>query len=185
MRKATGIALLALMGLGMAVTSASGQINATATISSQQLSPTSYQYSLTLTNTGDTNISTFWFGWIPSYDLLPSAPTAFTAPAGWAGINAHDVIGTASAQWTTTTAPLAEGQSLSGFTFTSPDAPAALAGTFFGLQIEDSYVYIGAPEAPGDFGFFLMPTTVASTPEPSAFALFFGLPALLVLRNRR
>ena len=183
MNKTLGSALFAMASLAMSQAPLHGAIGATATISSQQLSANSYQYSLTLTNTGDTQISTFWFGWIPAYDLLPSAPTAFTAPAGWAGVNAPDVFGVASAQWKTTTSPLGAGQSLSGFTFTSPDSPAALAGTsYFGLPVQESYVYIGAPET--DPGAALVPSVVAA-PEPGSLTALVGAPLALLTRRRR
>ena len=181
MRKATAV-VLGVLGLTLSIASAQGAISANATVAYQQLSPTSYQYTVSLTNTGDTNISTLWFGWIPAYDLLASAPTSFTSPTGWNGINAPDTFGTASAQWTTTTNPLAAGQTLSGFTFTSPDTPATMQGTGpLGLQRTYSYVYIGAPEAdPG--AFFVAP--VVPAPEPGSLAILFGLPALLIRRKR-
>ena len=159
-----------------------GSLSASATISSTQLGPSSYQYSLTLTNTGTTNIGTFWFGWIPGYDLLPHHPTSFFTPAGWTATDAPDFFGVASAQWVNTTAPLGPGGSLSGFGFDSPDSPTALAGTdSFGFPIKYSYVYIGAPET--DPGFLLTPTTVAA-PEPG-IGLVLGLPAMMLLRRRR
>ena len=157
-------------------------ISASATISPEQLAPNSYQYSLTLTNTGTTPIETFWFAWIPAYDLLPSNPTSFSSPSGWTGKNAPDSFGVASAQWVTTQNPLEPGHSLSGFVFDSPDSPSVINGTsaFFGLPVKQSYVYIGAPET--DPGFALVPTTV--TPEPSALGLLL-IPAGLIFRRQR
>ena len=168
--------------LALLAAPAYGSLSASATISSTQLGPSSYQYSLTLTNTGTTNIGTFWFGWIPGYDLLPSHPTSFSAPPGWTPMDAHDFFGVASAQWVNTTTPLQPGHSLSGFGFDSPDSPTALAGTDpFGFPIKYSYVYIGGPET--DPGFLLTPTTVAA-PEP-AMGLLIGLPAMSLLRRKR
>ena len=83
-----------------------------------------------------------------------------------------DYYGVGSVQWTTTSSPLQPGHTLSGFQFTSPDAPSALEGTSFGLPVKYSYVYIGGPET--DPGFLLTAQTV-SVPEPaSLFSLAAG-----------
>ena len=159
---------------------AQAAISASATISSQQLGPASYEYSMALTNTGTTPIGTYWYAWFPFYDLLPSAPTSIISPPGWTGTNAPDVFGVASARWVNTTTPLQPGQSLGGFKFDTPDSPATLAGTsFFGNPIQTSYVYIGAPQT--DPGGVLIPSVV--TPEPASAALLIVLPAALLMRR--
>jgi hypothetical protein len=160
-----------------------GALSASSTITPQQLGPNSYEYSLSLTNTGTTPIGTLWFGWIPAYDLLPSAPTRFVAPAGWTGTNAPDFFGVASAQWVNTASPLQPGQTLTGFKFDSPDSPATIDGTsaYFGLPVKESYVYIGAPQT--DSGFAFTPTTVV--PEPASAALLLAASAGCFIRRRR
>jgi len=172
----------ALLPLLMMVGSAYG-ISASGTISSRQISPTSYEYSLTLTNTGTTPIGTLWFGWFPAYDQLPSHPTSFASPSGWTAADAPDIFGVASAQWVTSTNPLQPGQSLSGFVFDTPDSPTVMAGTgLLGLPVEESYVYIGAPET--DPGFPFVPATVAA-PEPTSLMLIAAAPMALLLRRKR
>jgi hypothetical protein len=172
----------ATVAMGMLGAPAFAAIGASATISSQQLGPSSYKYSMTLTNTGDTPIGTFWFGWIPAYDLLPSHPTDFGSPAGWTGIDAPDAFGTASAQWVNTVTPLQPGNSLSGFSIDTPDAPPVMSGTsLLGLPTTESYVYIGEPET--DPGFAFVPSVV--TPEPTSLALLLAIPAVAGLRRRR
>lgn len=167
--------------LGFVTAPVYGAISASATISSQQISPSLYEYSLTLTNTGSTNIGTLWYAWFPAYDLLPHAPTSISSPAGWTGVNAPDDFGVASVQWVNTLTPLQPGDSLSGFKFDSQDSPAVLAGTsFFGQPIQTSYVYIGAPET--DPGAVLIPTAV--TPEPTLLPLLLA-PFALLQRTRR
>jgi hypothetical protein len=161
---------------------ASGGINASAVLTPQQLGPNSYQYSLTLHNTGDTNIGTFWFAWIPNYDFLPSLPTVSSAsqPAGWTGAVVQDgFLGGYSIEWTATT-PLPKNQTLSGFTFTSPDSPTVIngIGNFAGFPVETSYVYIGASQTDPGHQF----TTTTATPEPTLALL---LPGLLLLRRKR
>jgi hypothetical protein len=160
-----------------------GAIGASATITPSQLGPSSYEYAMTLTNTGTTPIGTFWFAWIPGYDLLPRAPTSIISPSGWTGTNAPDFFGVASAQWVNTVTPLQPGQSLSCFKFDTPDAPDVIGGTsqFFGTPVERSYVYIGAPQT--DLGFPFTPVTV--TPEPAALTLLLATPAFLLRRRSR
>src|SRR6476660_2816765 len=125
-RFSTMILLLVCLGSQ----TASAAINASASYTTQQLSPSSWRYSVTLQNTGNTNISTYWFGWVvfpPIYDLLPHIPTNVQAPAGWAGAGLNDSIyGGYSAEWTTSTSPLGPGQSLSGFKFDSIDPPEVM-----------------------------------------------------------
>jgi hypothetical protein len=182
-----GIRLAALTILAAALglaTTARASISASATISEQQLGPSSYQYSLTLTNSATSTdpISTFWFAWFPGYDLLHSNPTAFTAPTGWNGINAPDSNGVASAQYTTSTESLAPGSTLGGFSFTTPDAPSAIIGAtspYFGIPVEETYVYSGPPETGSDAVF--VPTTV---PEPASIALLAVGATGLLLRRR-
>jgi hypothetical protein len=175
------ITALALLGFALR-SPAYGGISATSTISSVALSASSFEYSLTLTNTGTTPIGTFWFAWEPLYNLLPTAPTSVSSPAGWNGAPGSDFYGVpfGSVQWIATT-PLQPGNTISGFKFDSPDSPNTLsANSIYGPKIEFSYVYIGAPET--DPGAFLTPT--APTPEPGTLALLM-LPAAFVLRRKR
>jgi hypothetical protein len=159
--------LVVLTALPFGVTHAA--INATATLSTQQLGPNSYEYSVTLNNTGDTNIGTYWFSWIPGYDFLTPSPTQVSSPAGWTGGVQQDgfLTGYYALEWTTNT-PLAAGQSLSGFKFDTSESPSALMGTsyFAGYPVATSYVYIGASEAsPGQ----LFNTSI-TVPEPMTLA---------------
>jgi hypothetical protein len=180
-------AILGVVGFG---TPAYAAISATATIQSQQVDPNTWSYSMSLKNTGDTPISTYWFGWIPAYDFLPSSPTP-TTPAGWSVTEPQDGIFQPywSIQWQSTTnggltsTPLQPGQTLSGFNFTSPDAPSVIGGSsYLGsfYPVSTSYVYSGLGEV-GTFG-VLNPTV--ATPEPVSLGLL-GAPLLLMLRRRR
>jgi hypothetical protein len=176
-------ALLVLMALSPA--SVFAAINATASYTSQQLDATHWRYSMTLNNTGTTNISTYWFGWVifpPIYDLLPSIPTNVQSPAGWNGAGLNDSIyGGYSAEWTTTTSPLAAGSSLSGFTFDSTDSPTVMSNLspVFGAYRSDvSWVYIGPSQ--GDPGLRIQPTQLV--PEPTIGLL---LPATIFIARRK
>jgi hypothetical protein len=157
-------------------------IGASATIQSQQLGPNSYEYSLKLTNTGDTPIGTFWYAWAPFYDLLPTAPTSIISPSGWTGINAPDYYGVASVQWKNTVTPLQPGQSLTGFKFDTSDPPNVINGpSIYGIPTREAYVYIGEPQTDPGAAFV---ATVA-TPEPGSLALLLLAAPVLVGRRRR
>ncbi len=180
--RACAVGAAVVLGLVLWHIPAYGAIGASATITPSQLGPSSYEYAMTLTNTGTTPIGTFWFAWFPGYDLLPHAPSAIKSPAGWTGINAPDFFGTASAQWVNTATPLQPGQALSGFKFDTIDDPTVIGGPSpFGPPVGFSYVYIGAPQT--DPGFPFTPVTV--TPEPTALTLLLAAPAFLLRRRRR
>ncbi len=168
--------LLVCQSFALAATSAS------ATISSQQLGPNSYEYSLLLNNTGTTPISTFWFAWEPFYDYLPSNPSSAAGPSGWTGSPVADgFYGGYSVEWTTTTSPLAAGASLSGFKFDTSDPPSVINGIspqFPFHPVESSWVYQGASQADAGYHF----NTTAAVPEPSLALL---LPLSLLFCRRR
>lgn len=169
------------LALAACATPAGASLIAASTISRQQLGPNSYEYDLSLSDIGDTPIGTLWFGWFPAYDQLTSHPTSITSPPGWTGIDAPDSFGVASAQWVNTTSPLQPGHTLSGFKFFTSEPDVTTGTGFFGIPIDESYVYIGAPET--DPGYAFTPTLV-TTPEPNTAALV-AAGAVLVLRRRR
>ncbi len=148
-------------------------ISATATYTTvvDPNTPGVYDYSLTLNNTGTTTIGTFWFAWVPGGDFLNPAPTNVAQPAGWVNRVLSTAQGT-SIQWTTTSALLQPGGSLSGFNFSSTETPDQLlglvpSGVGAGDPITTSFVYIGAPlRDPGE-----QFVATAATPEPGSLAL--------------
>jgi hypothetical protein len=129
-----------------------------------------FNYAITVTDTGTTNLGTFWFSWLPDVDFLPSVPSNVTSPTGWGA----SITGTANAtdgsaiEWVASSNPITPGHSLSGFGFSSPDSPTVLAGnspTHPGTPILDSFVYIGAPFS--DVGAEVTVTQAASTAASS------------------
>jgi hypothetical protein len=184
------VVMSAVVGAAMLSPSAAhAAINASISYTAQKVNAGYYQYSATLTNTGDTNIGTFWFGWVvypPIYDLLPSLPINVAAPAGWTGAGLNDSFyGGYSAEWTTPTSPLPPGQSLSGFTFLSTDSPALMANTspVFGLfRADTSWVYVGASQA--DPGLRVQPTQIVPEPMTGALSATLLLPLLMRPRSR-
>jgi hypothetical protein len=162
-------AFLLLALAGTTVSAYASGISASGTITDTVVSPGVYDYSITLNNTGTTNIGTFWFGWVPGAGFLSPAPTSVLSPTGW---GERQTNGNGAIQWTTTTNPLDPGDSLTGFSFDSTETPAQLALDFTGTgagsgdPVLTSFVYIGAPLAdPGD------QFVVAQTPEPGTLPL--------------
>jgi PEP-CTERM motif len=149
-----------------------------------------YNYTITLTDTGTTNIGTFWFSWIPGQDYMANNPILVNNPTGWTSSVTGGFSGDGYAiQWVNNTNAITPGKSLN-FSFTSAETPAQLAGNsqFFNHPPEGtSYIYIGAPETDPGFKFVASPA-ISSVPEPSSMILA-GLAAgafgLKVWRSRR
>ena len=116
-----------------------------------------FQYSITLNDTGSTQIGTLWFAWddVPDQNFMTSDPTGITSPAGWSAVVTHFPGTGFGIQWVAGTgAALTAGQTLTGFSFISPDTPTMLAGPSqfdSAFQTTSSFVYQGAPL--GDPGF--------------------------------
>jgi hypothetical protein len=165
-------------------------IDATATYTDSEISPGDFQYDLTLNNTGTTTIGTFWFSWIPFAGFMSVSPTDVASPTGWSDVITN---GGGAIQWTTTTALLASGDSLSGFDFDSTMTPAQLAADFTGMgtgsgdPITISTVYAGEPLA-GPSDVFAATAATAATPEPATtviVAVGFGLIVLTTSSIRK
>jgi hypothetical protein len=184
MRATLKSSLLSAAATLLLTSSASASIMASATVTANQISPSTYDYSITLNNTGDTNIGTFWFSWIPGAAFLSAVPTDVQSPAGWSVTATNSGAGL---RWVTTTNVLAAGNSLTGFEFLSTETPAQLASTFTAPNnsIEPAtvfYVYTGAPLVGPSF----TSDAAVVTPEPSSLLLAFtGALAALALYSRR
>jgi Hint domain len=132
---------------------------ASATITAIQLAPAEWQYSVTLHDTGSTTVGTFWFAWVPGQDFLDTRPSSVTDPAGWQDLITHGGSNDGYAiQWTVSpgSPDLQSGDALSGFSFTSSDAPSAVFGDsdfHSGTPVLTSFVYAGAPETDPGFKF--------------------------------
>jgi Bacterial Ig-like domain len=133
-------------------------LEASAVMTVQQLSPTDYRYTISLDNTGGTAIGTFWFSWVPGEEFMATPPSNIVSPSGWT----PDIVRGAgySIQWTTSSASLAAGNTLSTFQFDSATTPAQMSGNSIfatGVPVVRSFIYIGAPLT--DPGFQLDVTT--------------------------
>ncbi len=180
LRLAAGAAAVALAWACSAAPAAAAE-SASATLTSTELSPTSWQYSVTLNDTGTTNLGTLWFAWVPGENFMSSAPTNITSASSWTARTTHGGATDGYAiQWVAGAgAALTPGQSVGGFTFDSSMSPQQMAGNspfYPGTPVLTSFVYGGAPFSDAGVQFVVTSTPV---PEPASAALM-GLGLLLV-----
>ncbi|SRR5579883_2227107 len=100
-----------------------GDERAAATLSFAQVNATTYHYKMTLTNTGTSNLGTYWFAWVPGEDFMPTSPTNISSPPSWTSTITFAGPGDGYAILWTAGTPLAPGGSLSGFEFDSATTP--------------------------------------------------------------
>ena len=148
--------------------------SASATIAAAQLGPSTYQYTVTLDDTGSTTIGTFWFGWVPGEDFLDSSPSSVTAPAGWTDNITHAGSKDGFAiQWiaSSPSSDLHPGQS-KVFDFRSSATPAQVFGNSIFYRhplVTTSFVYSGMPFS--DHGYeFHSSSNMVIPPAPAALA---------------
>ena len=178
--------LIALVGI-IAAAPGFAQLSATATISAVP-DGVNFDYTISLTNTGSSNIGTFWFAWTPpgmpiEYDFLPSSPVSTSEPTGWAGPASFGFPGYSIEYYNVSGSLIGPGQT-GTFGFTSPDSPTTLQGTTFGFPRTTSFIYAGAPEVGST-----AQVNPVFVPEPSASALlaiaFSGVGLWIGSRSRR
>jgi hypothetical protein len=164
---------------------ASAQTDASATI--QLVSDISgvYTYDLTLTDTGTTQIGTFWYAWVPGEDFLPATPFDISSPFGW---SLNKITGSGNStdgsaiRWEATD-PLEPGQSLNGFEFSIDEPSSVIYGDspyYDNPPIGTSFVYEDGPFRGGSASFVATPVPG----PPSAVSLLFGACATFVRRQR-
>jgi hypothetical protein len=136
-------------------------------------SGSSYNYTITLQNTGTNALNSFWYGWTTSGDNLASDPSSAANSLGWA----NEVSGN-SIKWTNSSGTaLAPGASTT-FTFVSSSSPSALTASPSG----ESVAYVGAIDfsesKAGDSTAAFSPTLVsAPLPVPTVTATISGVAA--------
>ena len=117
---------LLLLVAAMAAIAHASSLSATGTYTYTEPSAGVYDYTITIDNTGTTDIGTFWFAWVPGTGFLSAVPTDVTSPTSWTDTIKPATAGKAGIEWTTTTADLDPGDSPSGFSFESTETPAQL-----------------------------------------------------------
>jgi len=125
------------------------QVSASMTV--QQVNPTSWTYSLTLNDIGTTSIGTFWFAWddAPQQNFMASAPQVGSIgnPAGWYSYVTHGGASDGYGIEWYASSPIAAGTSVSGLSFTSGVAPSemfAASAVDPNFQVTSSFAYAGS-----------------------------------------
>ena len=153
-----------LVGTGQqfTVTVAGTTEAAAATLTPLQLNPGLFQYTIDLTDTGNTTVGTFWFAWddVPDQDFMSVQPTNVGVPSGWTDtVTTHLYPGGGTGygiEWSSLSpeADLLPNGSSASFTFDSTETPAQFAATqqfndpSFNttFQSTSSFVYSGTAE---------------------------------------
>jgi len=157
-------ALALAAGLAASGVQAASTISASATLSDVQVGST-YDYTMTVENTGNVPIESLWYGWTTSGNNLPSDPTSPGNSLGWANTldgNSIKFVGGSA----TALAP----ENSATFTFDSSSTPAQMTAGASG----ESVAYAGAIDftqnSPGDSSPVFAPT-LSPVPEPSTLSL--------------
>jgi hypothetical protein len=133
----------------------------------------SYNYTITLQNTGSVALNSFWYGWTTSGNNLPSDPSSAGNSLGWGnGLDGNSIM------WTNSSgAALAPGASAT-FTFISSSPPSALTASPSGQSV----AYVGGIDftegAAGDSTAAFSPALVTPPPPvPAVTATIYGVAA--------
>ncbi len=131
----------------------------------------SYDYTITMTNTGSLALNSFWYGWTTNGNNLPSDPTSASNSLGWGNQLSGNSI-----MWTNGLGTaLAPGDSAT-FTFVSSSSPSAITTSPSG----ESVAYVGAIDfsegTAGDSTLVFSPTLVSPPPAlPVVTATIYGV----------
>lgn len=138
--------------------------SATATIFGVQ-NGANWDYTVTLDNTGTTNLNSFWYGWIQFENELPSDPSSAANSLNWA----NDLDANSIQYVNSSGTPLAPGQSAT-FTFVDSSSPTAITTAPSGESVAYAHGIDFSQGTAGDSTGIITPTLVAA-PEPSTFGL--------------
>jgi hypothetical protein len=146
---------------------------ATATISGFEAG-ISFDYTITLQNTGTNDLNSFWYGWTITGNNLPSDPTNADNSLGWD----NDLSGNSIMWINTSGTALAPGASAT-FTFVSSSSPLAITASPSG----ESVAYVGGIDfsqgAAGDSTAAFSPTFVS--PHQPTLAVTINVASNLII----
>ena len=150
-------------GLAMSAISSQAQ-SATATISGVQVGG-DWDYTITLQNTGTTQLDSFWYGWTTVGNNLAADPSNAGNSLGWANdLDANSIMYKGSGG-----DGLAAGQSAI-FTFESPTDPTDITTSPSGESV--AYVNgIDFSQGVANDSTGMFSPALVSTPEPSTYAM--------------
>ena len=154
-------------------------VNVSASISGTAASG-GWNYTISLENTGSTNLNSFWYGWIQGGNDLPSNPSGAANSLGWANnLDANSI------QWVNGTGTALAPLQTATFTFFSTDSPTAITTSPSGESVVYAHGIDFSQGSPGDSSGIFSPALV-NTPEPTTTALLaFGAVGLVVTGWRR
>ncbi len=193
----------AVFAAGMLSQAVRADLGAMATISVNPITDDAgmYDYTITVQNTGDTDIGTFWYAWqpgrfgAPDYNFLTTTPNVTGQPNGWypnvtGGQPFGDGFDGYGVEWYNIGGSAIPAGGSGTFTFSSFDSPDMLAGDSSahpGFPTQTSFVYIGTPESdPGATFVVAAPTSPAPpAPEPASLALLACGMIPLLHRSRK
>jgi len=170
-------ALAVAAGLAASTVSSQAQ-SATATLSDVLVGST-YDYTLTLKNTGTDNLNDFWYGWIPFLFDLPSTPTTAGNSLGW-----DNNVNGDSIEWINNTGTALAPSQSGIFTFDSSSTPAQMTAGMAGESVAYVNGIDDSANSPGSSTPIFAPNLVAA-PEPSSLGLLMaGLFGSLIVSRR-
>ena len=133
----------------------------------------SYDYTITLQNTGTNALNSFWYGWTTNGDNLPSGPFNAGNALGWS----NEISGN-SVKWVNSTGTALAAGASATFTFVSTSLPSAITASPAG----ESVAYVSKIDfsqgKDGDSTAAFSPTLVSAPPAvPTVTATISGVAA--------
>ena len=176
MKNKTTMCIALAVAAGFFTTAVSSRAQgASATISGVAVSG-GYDYTIVLTDTGTTDLNSFWYAWTQGGNNLTSAPSSAANTLGWG--NSVQSGPPYSIEWVNSTGTALTPGHSGDFTFFSTTSPTAITSGTSG----ESVAYVNGIDfsqgSPGDSTGIFSPTLTV-VPEPSSVGLLaagaFGL----------
>jgi hypothetical protein len=160
----TPFSIALALAAGLALSAVSGHAQSASATISYATAGANYDYTITLFNSGSTDLEGFWYGWTQDGNNLPSDPTSAGNSVSWA----NDLDGN-SIMWQGGSATELAPDHSATFTFVSSSSPTAITDAPSG----ESVAYVGdidfSQGSPGDSTGVFSPVLIV--PEPSSLAL--------------